>query len=387
MSERLQLTNQTPQKKGALQLVDMYAVPMPDGALQLKSPGQSAEIRGKAVREIVPKLLSLLDGTRSLESLKSELASAYPTNVIEQIVGVLKAKGLVREVEPVPPSLTPEDVAEAETMARYFGLTGSRYATLAALRQAHIGILNAGPVAPMLAQAFAKFGVREITFIAPDLVTPLECQQSRVLKPSDAGRRWADVLAGLAGAIGSKTRLNTLAIRPEEVTDWSTHIVGLNFLISMVQGPVLFSPWLERLNQAAIAANLPWTTVALLDGDRVHIGPTIRPRVTPCYKCFELRFKSHLTNLDKHEAFSAYVQRLDQPLDFGMLPPVADILAGLTAMEVVRAISPDQTPVTSGRLLTFSISELTTEVHPVLKLPRCPHCSWTKDLPPQRIWS
>jgi bacteriocin biosynthesis cyclodehydratase domain-containing protein len=387
MSERLQVTSQTAPNSGALQLVDIYAVPMPDGALHLKSPGQSAELRGKAVRELVPKLLTLLDGTRSLDELKNELAPVYPAETVEKIVGVLKTKGLVREVEPVPPELTPEEIAQAETMARYFGATGSRYATLAALRQAKIGIINSSPIAPQLAQAFVKFGVREITFLAPPFVTDLESQQSRVLKPSDAGRRWADVLAGLAGPAGSRTRINTIGLRPEEVTDWSETIADLSIAITMVQGPVLFHPWLEKFNQAAIQANLPWTTVALLDGDQVHIGPTIRPRVTACYKCFELRYKSHLTNLDKHEVFAAYVQGLDQPLDFGMLPPVADILSGLTAMEVVRALSPDHTPVTSGRLLTFSISELKTETHPVLKLPRCPHCSWAKDLPPQRIWS
>lgn len=370
-----------------LQFVEMYTVPMRNGALHLKSPGQSAEIRGSVVKELIPKLLPLLDGTRTLDQVKRELAVTFPGQSIEQIVSVLQAKGLIREVEPVPPELQGDDLSQLETMARYFGTVGSRYATLVALRTAHIGILNSGPVAPLLISALCKFGVRKITLIAPDAVKRLEAQQCRVLDSFDAGRRWADVLSDKARTARSRTEVSTVSARPEDVDDWQKKIEGMSLLVALVQGPILFYPWLEQLNLAAVSQKIPWTSVALLDGDVVHVGPTIRPHVTACYKCYELRYKSHLPYVDRHDAFAAHVHRLDQPLDFGLLPPVADILAGFAAMEVVRAISPDSTPVTSGRLMTFSLSEFKTELHPVLKLPRCPHCSSANGLPPQRIWS
>ncbi|HEX4807349.1 MAG TPA: TOMM precursor leader peptide-binding protein [Bryobacteraceae bacterium] len=370
-----------------LQLVEMYTVPMSNGALHLKSPGQSAEIRGSVVHSLIPKLLPLLDGTRTLEQVKGELGSTFPAQSIEQIVSVLEKKGLVREVESVPPELASDDLWQLETMARYFGTSGSRYATLVALRKAHIGILNSGPVAPLLISALAKFGVRQITLIAPDTVRKLEAQQCRVLDGADAGRRWSDVLSDETRVAGSRTRVTTVSARPEDVGDWGKEIEGMNMMVALVQGPILFYPWLEKLNLAAVSQKIPWTSVALLDGDVVHVGPTIRPRVTACYKCYELRYKSHLPYVDRHDAFAAHVHRLDQPLDFGLAPPVADILAGFAAMEVVRAISPDSTPVTSGRLMTFSLSEFKTELHPVLKLPRCSHCSSVNGLPPQRIWS
>jgi bacteriocin biosynthesis cyclodehydratase domain-containing protein len=367
-----------------LRFAETYAVPMSNGALHFKSPGQASEIRGSLVQELIPKLLPLLDGTRTLERVKAELAVKFPAHSIDQIVTVLEKKGLLREVESIPPELSSEDVSQLETMARYFGTAGSRYATLVALRQANIGILNAGPVAPLLISALAKFGVRQITLIAADAVKKLEAQQCRALDSADAGRRWADVLPSAAGP---RTRVNTVSSRPEDVTDWGKEIEGMNMLVALVQGPILFYPWLEKLNLAAVAQKIPWTSVALLDGDVAHVGPTIRPRVTACYKCYELRYKSHLPYINRHDAFAAHVQQLEQPLDFGLLPPVADILSGFAAMEVVRAISPDSTPVTSGRLMTFSLSDFKTELHPVLKLPRCPHCSSVNGLPPQRIWS
>lgn len=369
-----------------LQFVETYTVPLSNGGLHLKNPGQAAEIRGRIVRDVVPALLPLLDGTRTLEQIQTELAGKAPAQSIEQLVAVLERKGLVREVEPVPPELEGEDLSELETVARFFGTTGSRYGTLAALRQAHIGIINSGPVAPLLISALEKLGVHRITFIAPPVVDALEMQRCRVLNAGDSGRRWADVLDSAVPS-RSRTRLTTAGKQPEEIEDWESELEGMTMAVAMVQGPILFYPWLERLNLAAVARGIPWTSVALLDGDLVHIGPTIRPRVTACYKCYELRYKSHLPYVDTHEAFAAHVRQCERPLDFGVLPPVADILAGLAAIEVARAISPDTTPITSGRLMTFSLSEFKTELHPVLKLPRCPHCSPAKGLPPARIWS
>jgi molybdopterin-synthase adenylyltransferase len=369
-----------------LQFVETYTVPLPNGALHLKSPGQAAEIRGRVVRDVIPTLLPLLDGTRTLEQIQAEMAATEPGQSIEQIITVLRHKGLIREVEPVPPELESDDLSQLETMARYFGSAGSRYATLAALRQAHVGIVNSGPVAPLLISALAKFGVRQITLIAPETIDKLEVQQSRVLDASDSGRRWADVLES-AVPHRSRTKLTIIGKRPEEIEDWAQELAGMTMAVALVQGPILFYPWLEQLNLAAVSQGVSWTSVALLDGDVVHVGPTIRPRVTACYKCYELRYKSHLPYVDMHEAFAAHVRELKRPLDFGLLPPVADILAGFAAMEVVRAISPDSTPITSGRLMTFSVSEFKSELHPVLKLPRCPHCSSVNGLPPQRIWS
>ncbi len=369
-----------------LQFVETYTVPLPNGGIHLKNPSQAAEIRGRVVRDVIPTLLPLLDGTRTLEQIQTELAATAPAQSIAQIVSTLERKGLIREVEPIPPELESEDLSQFETVARFFGTTGSRYATLAALRKAHIGIVNSGPVAPLLISALAKFGVDRITLIAPDTVDPLEAQQCRVLGASDSGRRWADVLDTTIPQ-RSRTKLATVGKRPEEIVDWTTELDGMTMVVALVQGPILFYPWLERLNQAAVSRGISWTSVALLDGDVVHVGPTIRPRVTACYKCYELRYKSHLPYVDTHEAFAAHVRQCERPLDFGVLPPVADILAGFAAMEVVRAISPDSTPITSGRLMTFSLSEFKSELHPVLKLPRCPHCSSANGLPPQRIWS
>lgn len=377
-----------PPRPRLLRFVETYTVPLPGGDLHLKNPGQSAEIRGRLVRDVIPTLLPLLDGTRTQEQIKAELGSSDASgSAIDQIIGVLQHKGLIKEVEPVPPELDNEDLANVETMARYFGTVGSRYATLAALRTAHIGIVNSGPAAPLLISSFAKFGVRQITLIAADKVNPLETQQSRMLEATDSGRRWSDVLTGTAVPRGSRTKLVTVNSRPENVEDWEKEIQGMTIVVALVQGPILFYPWLEKLNLAAIHQNISWTSVALLDGDAVHVGPTIRPRITACYKCYELRYKSHLTYVGTHEAFAAHVRALDQPLDFGLLPPVADIVSGFAAMEVIRAISPDTIPLTSGRLMSFSLSEFKTEFHPVLKIPRCPHCSSAHGLPPQRIWS
>lgn len=87
--------------------------------------------------------------------------------------------------------------------------------------------------------------------------------------------------------------------------------------VVVLPGPLLFYPWLEKLNEAAFALRIPWTTLGLVDPDCVQIGPTIRPGVTACYKCFETRLKSKLSFLGKDESIENIFDRRASKLILG----------------------------------------------------------------------
>ncbi len=369
-----------------LELVEHYSVPFENG-MQVRSATQSAVLSGRIVKDIFPKLLPLLDGTRTKEQLFTELSDVMPAAHVTQVLEFLKQKSLIREVEEVPQELADEDLANYESLARFFGRRGSRYATLAALKSANIGIVNAGPVLPVLVSSLAQFGVKKMHLIGPDALEIVETQQSRFYQGADKKDSRSSVLRNSALAGTKDLQLNIHAVNPVEITDWAEVVRDLSMVVVLLQGPIVFHPWLEKLNAAALAAGMPWTSVALLDGDSIHVGPTIRPGVTACYKCFELRLKSNLARLDSNEAFEAYLHQNQERIDFGFLPPVAEIVAGLAAIETVRTLSPDTVARTSGKLMMFNISDLTTTFHPILKLPRCPACSPARNQPSQRVWS
>jgi hypothetical protein len=67
-------------------LVEHYAVPSEDGRLFVKSASQVGVLSGRMVRDVLPKLFPLLDGSRRFEDI-AELMSG--TLAVEQLARVL----------------------------------------------------------------------------------------------------------------------------------------------------------------------------------------------------------------------------------------------------------------------------------------------------------
>lgn len=372
-----------------LALHEFYVVPMADGALQLRGATKRANLRGALVREVFPLLLPLLDGSLTEVEVLARLADRVSPAKTTQILDALRTKGFLRTVEASPLDVIPAASLEHyETMARFFGQTESPWATLRALRQATVSIVNCTPVAAPLIAALAHFGVGQIRLVGDSPVSSLDVQQSRFFLPDDIGRPKAELLADRLPLSKEGVRFRATPIVPVTKLDWQRSLEGVTMAVALVDGPILFHPWLEAFNAAAIDAGTRWTSVALLDYREIHIGPTILPNVTACYKCFEKRFKSHVAFLEAYDVFERFIQETQAvPKDLGALPPIAEIAANMVALEVVRTLSPEQSPLTSGRLMTFGVTTFETAFHPVLKLPRCPACSPTRSTPAMRIWS
>jgi bacteriocin biosynthesis cyclodehydratase domain-containing protein len=150
--------------------------------------------------------------------------------------------------------------------------------------------------------------------------------------------------------------------------------------------PIPFPAWLEPFNLAAQDAGVPWLPVSAHDAVELHVGPTIVPGVTACFRCYELRYKSNLTFLDSYLQFETFIHGGGRAVDFGLLPPFADAAGALAALELRRALAPDQSPLSEGALVTVRTLDFGIEAHPVLKLPRCAACSPAVNEPAQRAW-
>jgi bacteriocin biosynthesis cyclodehydratase domain-containing protein len=338
--------------------------------------------------EVLPRLFPLLDGSRTAAGIAEELNGFLPEAKVMSVLSFLEQKGLVEQVEDIPAGLGAEDALALESVARFLGRRGTHYGALTALKKANIGLLGAGPVVPVLCSSLANLGVRRFTLAGADTLGPLDLQHSRFYRAEDIGRPLSDALRDRVLTQTPHVQLNVAGQLPDTVDAWTDALQGLDMFVVLLQGPVLFHPWLENLNLAALSLRIPWTSVALLDGDEMHIGPTILPRFTACYKCFEQRFRSNLIFQEVEQVFEKYVRERRERLDFGFMPPLSDIVGGLAAIEVVRTLDPDTGAATLGKLMTFNIRDYSVAYHPVLKLPRCPACSSaTAGQPRQRVWS
>jgi bacteriocin biosynthesis cyclodehydratase domain-containing protein len=258
-----------------------------------------------------------------------------------------------------------------------------RAAAAAALAQAKLLVVNRGPWIPSLLLNLARLGFRDVRFVGDRPITALDVQQSRHYRREDIG---ASTSAALAALAGSSLRLEPVGF-PASKLEWQERLAGVSLAIVPSWGPVLFLPWLDLVNEATQDAGVPFITCAHPSLSELHIGPTIVPGETACYKCFEMRFKSHISNYESYVAFETFMRANDAPVDFGFFPPLADVAGAIVATEAARAVLPGQTPYTLQALVTFDATTFAFETHPLLPLPRCQVCSPARNAPNVRRWA
>jgi len=375
----------SPNSEPKLRIAEHYCIPINGGRFQIRTATQWGILSGRSAKEILPRLLPLLDGTQTESELLRQLEPYCSAGTLGQILEYLKQKGLVQQVDGQAAS-SDLDLPQMQTLLRYFGRRGPAEETLAAIRRAHVMIVNAGPVVPVLAGSLACCGIPRITLVGESKVLDREIRQSNYFVQHDQGKARAEVLRERIPPM-TNTTLNEVCEFPATREEWAKLLCGISVAVVLLDGPILFYPWLEAFNAAALETNTPWTSVALLDGEEIHIGPTVMPGVTACYKCFELRYKSNLIYLEQYNAMEAYFHAGNPTIDFGLLLPVPEIAASFTALEVLRILTPQTVAKTTGKLMVFSVADFTCKFHPVLKLPRCPSCSPVRNQPRQRVWS
>jgi hypothetical protein len=62
------------------------------------------------------------------------------------------------------------------------------------------------------------------------------------------------------------------------------------------------------------------------------------------------------------------------------------VVGSLAALEVIYALTNLADPRSLGNLLAVDLFDLHLESHPILRIPRCPACSPTKDRPKRKVY-
>jgi len=346
-----------------LRIVDHYLTPMEDGALQIHTATRSAILRGGAVQRVLPKLVQLLDGTRNNPDILAEFSS--DRSQAEACLHMLSQKGMIVSGQDAEQTETLE-VREKE-FVQFLGRRGDGREAYRNIRKSHVAVILAEPQLQPVAGSIAGVGVRRIDVIA-----------------TEAPAQAASLNAGTEQNI-SHTRLSEF---PTTTAAWAESLTQPpDMLVVALSGPVIFHPWLDALNSFALEHSIPWTIVAVLNEQEIHIGPTMRPHLTACYKCFEFRLKSNLANLGAYTALERYVREGGKTKSFGIVSTVAQMAGVLVAMEVTRVFHPHDAALSSGKQFVFNTATYSGSFHPVLKLPRCPACSPARNQPMQRIWA
>jgi bacteriocin biosynthesis cyclodehydratase domain-containing protein len=200
------------------------------GRYLVENGGTVVTLEGHAARALLPRLLPLLDGTRTIEDLASELGPAIAP-AIDQALALLDSNRLLTEGRI---SGVTDDVTAAARFAAAVTRRTSEQSAAHALVDARVAVLGSGPAAVEAQRQLGLLGIGCVTAEAIDA-------------EPEAG---VFVLAAPA---------------PDELNA------------------------LSALNERALARGFPWLQVLPFDGRVLIVGPLYLPGASACHRCYVLR--------------------------------------------------------------------------------------------------
>jgi bacteriocin biosynthesis cyclodehydratase domain-containing protein len=203
-----------------------------DGDRLLVEHGQSVvALEGAAVRTLLPRLLPLLDGTRTQADLVAAVGVAA-TPALDHALETLASHGLLVEGPVAPPDVRPA----ANAVAAAFDLDPSVAAER--LRAGSVGVAGSSPSGTEVAELLRLCGLGRVRRIRPRRRAPVD--------------------------------LLVVAAAADEVD--------------------LLDAW----NRAAHDAGTRWLAVRAYDGRFASVGPLVVPGESACHECVLLRRASNL---------------------------------------------------------------------------------------------
>jgi bacteriocin biosynthesis cyclodehydratase domain-containing protein len=369
-----------------IKLIDHYQVWQSDDVLQIRGANKSLVLKGLVVKRVLPRLLPLLDGSLAEEEIRAKVGAEEDGQQLLQVLEVLGQRGLIERIEPAPEALAAHAPAKVAALAKHYKhTTTSRWTPLLAMQTTPLVLSGHAELLIPLALNLAGLLARELLIVA-DAVSASDAAHSRYLTGADVGASVADVIRRQLPS-DSACVVRAAAQRPQSVLEWRELLAGSQLVVTAHCMPVVFNPELDALNRAVLAEGVRWLPVAVLDNREVQIGPAVVPAETACYKCFEYRFRSNFTHLESYDHFARALAAAGEVVDFGVLGPFAELAANYAAIEAMKLISPEHVPESAGRLLSISLDSLSAKHHPVLRIPRCPHCSEHVERCPERVWA
>ncbi|HEY1367951.1 MAG TPA: TOMM precursor leader peptide-binding protein [Gaiellaceae bacterium] len=293
-----------------------------DASLTLEYGDSAICLEGKAVSVLVPSVLPLLDGTRTVVELEEGFESALRP-AVRRVVAVLAEHGALVEGPPVDEAEPSAAAAALMHAALYDELTPGD--ALDRVAEADVEVVGAARVAAQVTRLLRQSGT----------------SLARRVPWEEAGRIGAVVVAAPAAA---------------EL------------------------PALAAWNARALEKAVTWLQVLPFNGLFAAVGPLYIPGETCCHECYQRRRAS---NVAYPEEFWRLER---QPALVPTAPGAEAMLAGLAVTTVLRWIAAgDPSPAGVLLAVELAPSPRISE-HVVLRVPRCSACSPARDLPDPLPW-
>lgn len=347
----------------------------------VRSFSGSVMLTGDFVERILPALLPLLDGKRSVDELTSEVGEEFRPG-IEDFLALMGEKGLLGStssetlVTPSAKPLAPRDRA-------YWSLYSATTADQAANRlwRSTVVVAGLGEIGAVVAGTLAASGVGNLILVGQ----PVAAATDPSIKDGVEARDCSNA-ESLAKFFRNKHSINvaTLPTSIDDAPNWD-EVVAKADIVAVCSDNMSMAGY-DRTNEACIKHSVRWTS-ARIDRQRAMIGPFVVPQQTACFSCFEARSRANATHPDDHEALYRHWKNVRGcPQEWPFLTPFAGIVGNFLALDLLRVLAGQHLSSAAGRVIYLELPTMERTVHEVLKLPRCAACSRLRSRPPTKIW-
>lgn len=219
------------------------------------------------------------------------------------------------------------------------------------LADARFAIAGVNQIARKLRSALISSGIEQVTVIDDSLL-----RSARLSYPD--------------GAIDMAAWGHAAPIARENCTSVLDAGIDLLLATSELSNQQAFRNW----NQVAVERGIPFLPILLVD-QIGQIGPLVQPGHGPCLECLRARQNA---NLNQAELLRAPEESSHLHQDaIGFLPPMADVLGGIAAIEAVKYWLNSRRFDSVGHMLEVDLLTSAMTRRKVLKIPRCRVCAAT----------
>lgn len=300
-------------------------------------------------------LLGLMDGTRTVDAIVSEMQQTGPDLDEQSICEAIEtfiAGGFVEDAGALPPpELTEAELERYDRNTRYFAWVDthprpSPYEHQRSLKQAKVSVLGLGGTGSAVAMSLTAAGVGSLHCVDFDRVEESNLNRQLLYTEEDIG------LSKVEAAIARLRRLNSHIV----ITGQELQIQSSDDIVPLIEGSDLFvlcaDKPIERIqlwaNEAALRANVSWVT-------GFYAGPmsvvtSYMPFETPCFQC--LLHDQEQVRIMQDGADAQML--LDVPGGNAVLAPTANLTGHLCALEAIYFLTGLQ-PQTMGRMFHQSL--------------------------------
>jgi molybdopterin/thiamine biosynthesis adenylyltransferase len=345
-----------------------------DGAVYVDNSGVTHEIADPD--GAVQRLLSLLDGTRTVHEVHRDLVAHHPNVTIAEVEAAIAAFDEARfllDATQTPDGLLDEyELSRWERNINFFGayarLSDNKHLPQRRLADCRVTLLGVGGLGSHLLLDMAALGVGHIRIVEFDRVELSNLNRQILYSEADVGRPKLQRAAERVRQFNSHLDLETMDRRLSSAADVMEAAEGADILISTADRPK--TEIMSWVNEAIVRHDIPLITGGL--DTRRCVYYSIIPGQTGCIECWRQQVHRQdpvadgLLNHRRANQISG---------DKAAFVPLVAMTTALILGELVRLVTGLAPPLAAGRLMHARFDDYEFGVAESWeRLPDCPVC-------------